>query len=249
MNLDNAPLWDAYARSRSDADRNRLVEAYLGFANAIGTKLWHRGGRRGDVDDFISWAVMGLMEAIATYKPGMGVPFRSYAQRRVAGYVIDELRRQEWVPRLAMERARRACAMADEQYKATGERMAADELRAMQAAESSGRATVHMGRTTPVMMLSASTPVGSGGKELADFLPSRDGYSARASEAIEVIGRPLSRQDRAILRLYYEDGLTMQEIGRMIGLSESRVSQVHSALIERLKNRPGLLELLLTHAA
>jgi RNA polymerase sigma factor (sigma-70 family) len=191
-------LWQAYERSRSVADRNALVEAYLWLVKALAIKMARNTpyGSLLDFYDFVSAGTIGLMRAIELYDRSKGVRFTTYAPLRIRGVMIDHVRDVDWAPRF--ERKKNANFPT-----VRGLDNARDRL---------GR-RVH--------------PIDSRTPKPADL--------ARRGEWIDDLPIAVTSQERAILKGYYEDNLTMAQVGRRLRLSESRVSQVHTELCLRIK--------------
>lgn len=206
-----------------------------------------------DADDLRQAATIALMDAIERFDPALGNKFETFCGLRLRGGIVDSLRRLDWVPRLVrvrsarVERARQRFGAEHGRAPTTGETAALLGCPVNVAAEFERDAV-------PPSLVSldrpcAGTQGGRGLRELdliADERADAPMTLAARRDLLRRIGRGFSRAERLVLALYYYDGLTMREIGEVLELSESRVSQMHTSIIKRLRSiRHELLEDLL----
>lgn len=211
---DHVELWEAYARTRSIDNRNRLAVFYQAFVSSLARALMATLPRNAllDQQDLEGYGQIGLLQALESFDPARGLKFETFATLRVRGAMLDGIRHIDWVPRL--ERSRKV--ENTPQFRSI-ERVAGDEARP------EGRRTI--------------------GQQIADY---RHGAPTAAAEACEWLeGLGLTPQERAIVEGYYGDELTMKQVGASLDLSESRVSQVHSLVMNRLRERWGTRRALL----
>lgn len=237
----DAELWRAYRRSRDPHLRERLIQEHLSLVKYAATWIAGRLPSHLRLDDLFSAGTIGFLGALEDYDPERGVEFRAYALPRIRGAIFDELRRLDCVPRRVRRRLRdieRAVDVLSQRLDRppTEEEIAA-ELR-MDIAEyhrvlgdgvtllslDAGSAGLH-GEGAPLETL--ENP-GSPNPLLALETKERRALLARAIDR-------LPERERQVLALYYYEGLTMQEAGRVLGITESRVSQIHSSAIIRLR--------------
>lgn len=237
-------VWRLYRRTRDLALRNTLMEHYLPLvrynAERIGAKLPDEV----ECDDLISAGIFGLMDAIDSFDLDRGVKFETYCAPRIRGAILDELRNLDWVPRLVRSRAHKVDHVWRELEfnlgRAPSEQEMADRLK-MPLADF----LKLLKEATAVTQTSLSRKFGEtdSHKEVAeiDILQDKRGRSplleAQRRDLRELMTRGLTRAERLILMLYYYEEMTMKEIGAALDLSESRVSQMHSAIISRLKQQ------------
>lgn len=202
-------LWREYRSERSDAARNRLVEFYLPHVRRIAERRWRKIPTGVvDVDELVAEGTMAVMQSLDRFDAGRGTRPSTFLSWRVNGAITDYLRHLDHVPRL------------DRQRLKAGEIDGVAELISLETvtAESSE------GRT----------------RTLADLLEDRSIHPFADRQAADEFYRELlrgcNRTERLIVLLYYREGLTMKEAAEHVGLSESRVSQLHSRLIERFRD-------------
>jgi RNA polymerase sigma factor for flagellar operon FliA len=218
-------LWQAYLVSGRNHDlRNRLVLRYSPLVKYVAGRI--RPGLPASVDmsDLLSDGVLGLMDAIDKFEPERGLQFQTYAVPRIRGAILDGLRATDWVPRAVrtkireIERAQatlesRLGHTPDDQELATEMAISVNELRDLYTKAS----------YTGVAYLDE---VGMG-EELAPTL-TLDTEDDEMRDALVQAIRTLSERDQIIVTLYYFEQLTLSEIGQVLGITESRVSQLHT---------------------
>jgi len=239
--------WRAFKAKPSDKLRNRLVEHYLYLVRFTAERLRAKLPDEVDVEDLMSAGVFGLVDAIDAFDLDRGVKFETYCAPRIRGAILDELRSMDWVPRLVRHRAARLDetrrALEAELGRTPTEEEVARRLRlAPEQFEKLRR------DASAVSLISLSQKFGEpdSDREVSeiDVVPDAQGRDpaaeAQRADIRELITNELSRAEQLIIVLYYYEQMTMKEIGATLDLSESRVSQMHSAIIARLREHLGI---------
>jgi len=241
---DLTDVWRAYKRSGERRVRNRLMEAYLPLVRYNADKIAVKLPDEVDNDDLMSAGIFGLMDAIDAFDPARGVKFETYCAPRIRGAILDELRSMDWVPRLVRSRAtqleRTSRQLEWSLGRAPTRREIADRLKL-----SPLEFAKLLRDATAVTQVSLSRRYGEtdSSKEVCeiDVVEDRRGRSPVAEilrkDLKELVTRGLTRAERLILILYYYEEMTMKEIGMTLDLSESRVSQMHSSILKRLREQ------------
>ena len=245
---DTQSLWREYRRDRDQGLRDRLVLTYAPLVKYVAGRLGSGLPAHVDENDLVSYGLLGLIGAIERYDPERDIKFETYAMARIKGSIIDELRAMDWVPRSVRARAReieRAIAELEKRLMRapTDEEIAAkvglteDEL---------AEALSEISRSSIAALDELWTVSSSGGDQIAliDTIedteaPDPQG-SLSATEMREAIGEAIARlpeREKLVVTLYYYEELTLREIGEVLGVTESRVSQLHTKAILRLKAR------------
>lgn len=237
-------LWGRYHKRRKGADRNLLVEHYRPLVEFHAQRVKARLPPEVELDDLVSSGVFGLVDAIEAFDPGRGVKFESYSTQRIRGAMFDELRKLDWVPRLVRVRASRLKTAGEELQRKLGREPTVKEL-----AKSLKLKVAEIERlqreTQPVGFISLSKKWFETDSfkdvEQVHLLVDRRGEDphgrSHGQDILRILLRSLNRQKRLLVIGYYWQGLTMKVIGEQLGLSESRVSQMHSQLIAELQRR------------
>lgn len=238
-------LWIEFKKNPQNQElRNRLIEIYLPLVKYNAERIWARLPEGVELDDLISAGVFGLMDAIDAFDLSRGVKFETYCVPRIRGAMLDELRTMDWVPRLVRSKA----SKLNEAYKALeaklGRQPSDSEL-----AEELGLTIDELEKmkieASAVNLISLNkkwyeTDSYKDVREI-DILEDKKGEDPtrriEKSDLMRLITKGLSRNERLILILYYYEELTMKEIGATLDLSESRVSQMHSAIVQRLQQQ------------
>jgi len=236
-------LWNRYKTSRDLDTRNRLVEHYLPLVRYTAERMSAKLPDEVEVDDLYSAGIFGLMSAVEGFNLERGYKFETYCAPRIRGAILDYLRSLDWVPRLVRSRShqldRALAALECRLGRAPTETEAAEHLR-MSADEY--HKLVRDAQAVALISLNKKW-FESENKDLreVDLLEDRNGRSPvkslQSADIKQLITRGLTRTERLILILYYYEEMTMKEIGATLDLSESRVSQMHSAIICRLKSQ------------
>ena len=242
--VDVAELWREFKEGPTTGLRNRLVERYLPLVKYNAERIWQRLPEGVDLDDLISAGVFGLMDAIDAFDLSRGVKFETYCVPRIRGAMLDELRTMDWVPRLVRSKATKV----EEARKALEAKHGRPPLPA-EMAEQLGIPLEEFqkmaGEANAVGLISLNkkwyeTDSYKDVREI-DILEDKKGEDPtnrlQRKDLMRMVTRGLNRNERLIIILYYYEELTMKEIGATLDLSESRVSQMHSAIIQRLQSQ------------
>ena len=235
-------IWDQFHKGHDDCYRNMLMEHYRDLVRYAAERLHSKLPDKVEVDDLISAGIFGLMDAIDAYDPERGVKFETYCAPRIKGSILDELRSMDWVPRLVRARAHQLSKAThalemhlgrkpDEQELAEELRMDTEEFTRLQ----------RDANAASLVSLSTKCGDGDGEKDVYEIDVIKDNRSedplleAQKRDLKNLLTKGLTRAERLIIVLYYYEEMTMKEIGATLDLSESRVSQMHSSIVARLK--------------
>ncbi|MHC4698564.1 MAG: FliA/WhiG family RNA polymerase sigma factor [Planctomycetota bacterium] len=241
---DLAKVWRMFKRSGERRWRNVLMESYFPIvkynAERIGAKLPDEV----DTEDLVSAGVFGLIDALQAFDLTRGVKFETYCAPRIRGAILDELRSMDWVPRLVRSRAGKLERVARELESILGRVPTEDEI-AERLDLPRNEFEKLMRDATAVMQISLSRKCNESdsNKDVCEIDVIEDKRGRNPVKEIQkrdikaLMMRGLTRAERLILVLYYYEEMTMREIGVTLDLSESRVSQMHSSILERLKTQ------------
>jgi RNA polymerase sigma factor for flagellar operon FliA len=239
--------WKTYRETGDHTCRERLVIAYVGLVKSVVGRMSVSRVPGAEYDDLVSSGILGLIDAIDRFDPDKGVKFEAYATTRIRGAVLDACRKNDWVPRSVRQTARRL----ERVYSAVENRLgrsatdveiademgiAVEELEKM-LREINGSYLVSLDETVPGVDDDDSITIADRIEDTTS--PAPDELAADAS-ALEVLTEAVCRlpeRERLVVSLYYNDGLTLREIGEVMGVTESRVSQLHTKAILRLRGR------------
>lgn len=240
--MDTQKAWSLYLDSRSQKYRNDLVVAYLPLVEKLARRMSKKLPSSVETEDLASCGVFGLMEAVSRYDPEHNVKFETFATVRIQGAMLDGLRKMDWAPRSARARAR----YLDE---AQGE-LAHELGREPDMAELADRlgwdkeeieAVLKEGSNTLVTLFLPYTETDGASVTLAETI-STDYDEQNAMLEVSVLRDRLTSaitslkdRERVVLVLYYFEDLKFTDIGNLLGVSESRVSQLHTDSVEKIR--------------
>lgn len=252
---DIAELWKKFRRisqekpstkqeSRRRELRNVLIEHFYEIVKFTAERMRVKLPAEVDVDDLMSAGLFGLMDAIDAFDPARGVKFETYCAQRVRGAIVDELRSMDWVPRLVRSRTAKVERVRRQIEMQTGCKPTDHEV-ASRLSVSSDEFSKLSKDSRPVGVVSLNrkffeTDSSRDVREIDvihDVRQRNPTELAQRDDLRQMLTQGLSRSERLILILYYEEEMTMKEIGATLDLSESRVSQMHSSILQRLKAR------------
>jgi len=239
-------LWLTYKKGATEPLRNRLMEKYFPLVKYNAERVWAKLPEGVDINDLISAGVFGLMDAIDAFDLERGVKFETYCVPRIRGAMLDELRTMDWVPRLVRSKASKMEAARKKVEAETG-RTPLDVEIAAKMELSIKEFEKHKNDASAVGLVSLNkkwyeTDSYKDVREI-DILEDSKGEDPtrgiQKRDLMKLVTKGLNRNERLIIILYYYEELTMKEIGNTLGLSESRVSQMHSSIVNRLKDQLG----------
>lgn len=238
---DAAPLWRIYLGGRSGMVRQQLVEHYGSLVHGVAGKLAVRLPASIELADLVQSGTFGLMEAVDRFDPWRAVRFDGYAAQRVRGAMLDELRSQDWVPRSVRARTREVERARETVALRTGCAPTDRELAAeLGVGMRELRHAVRPVHVVSAELLGQGGGFGYGAADLVDDTVPDPVVVAARQETIRELCAAVSKlgeRDQLVLRLYYVENRTLAEIGDMLGVTESRVCQLHGRVVSRLRGR------------
>ena len=238
-------LWQAFGEHRDQQLRDRLVLHYAPLVKYVAGRVGTGLPSHVEVSDLIQSGIFGLVDAIEKFEPERGLKFETYAMQRIRGAILDDLRAQDWVPRSVRSRARDV-ERALERLEAKYQRTATDAELAteLDLSVEDLRELFAQLQMTSVVALDDLIGFGSSTSSLAETLPDERAEDPIATlvdrdsrrQLAEAVER-LSERDRVVVTLYYFENLTLAEIGKVLGVTESRVCQLHTRAVLRLRSK------------
>lgn len=235
-------IWEQFHKTRDDYYRNLLMQHYRDLVKYCAERLHSKLPDKVELDDLTSAGIFGLMDAIDAFDPSRGVKFETYCAPRIRGSILDELRSMDWVPRLVRARAHQLAKATHSLEIHLGRKPDEEEL-----AEELDMDMEEFSRllrdANAASLVSLNTKCGDddGEKDVREIDVIKDQKSqdpileAQKRDLKNLLTKGLTRAERLIVVLYYYEEMTMKEIGATLDLSESRVSQMHSSIVARLK--------------
>jgi len=241
-------VWLEYKDNKSSTAREKLILHYSPLVKYVAGRLASTLPQTVDTADLISYGMFGLIDAIEKFDLSREIKFETYAMSRIKGAIIDELRAVDWVPRSVRHKAKeleRAFIALENKFK----RVPTDE----EVSEALGITIKELHKTikqlshTSVVALEELWSVGSDRDEKISLLDtiedttSKDPYEfLENSEVKKILSEAIENlpyREKTVVALYYYEGLTLREIGEILGVTESRISQLHTKAVLRLRGK------------
>jgi RNA polymerase sigma factor FliA len=237
-------LWARFKADGDEAARESLILLYSPLVKFVAGRMAVGLPRNVDQSDLVSYGVFGLIDAIDKFDPGRGFKFETYAINRIKGAILDELRALDWVPRSVRSRAREIeRSLVELEHRL--QRSPSDEELATHMSIDVEYLRTSLAEISSLGMVALDELVGpEGASSMSDLLPDPAGIGPEAAFQVEETRRILTDaitrlpdREKLVITLYYFEGLTLAEIGDVLGVTESRVCQIHAKSVLSLRNR------------
>ncbi|HZJ77026.1 MAG TPA: FliA/WhiG family RNA polymerase sigma factor [Oscillospiraceae bacterium] len=233
-------LWYNYKKNKDPQAKIKIIEHYIQLVKIIAGRLYTSYGTNIEYDDLVSYGIFGLIDAIEKFDLDRQVKFKTYAQIRIRGAIIDELRLLDWVPRSVRQRAKQV----DEAYNKLENQLG----RSASETEVANELGITVKELQNILMQTNSFNIVSLEETIFEnnIIPKQEqqGYSPEelicTKETYNILRKKIEQlpnREKQVISLYYYNNLTYKEIGAILGVSESRVSQLHSKAILGLKSK------------
>lgn len=238
-------LWENYGKTKSPEIREKLILEYAPLVKLVAGRLSMYLGYNVEYEDLVSYGIFGLIDAIDKFDSMKAVKFETYASLRIRGAILDQIRKMDWIPRTIRQKQKKIDSAMKEIEQDTG-RMATDEEIAKK-----------LGITDDDYLGWQSQMKITGLVSLDEFLESgteaipQQGNQHRFESPEEVIEKTelkktlelalelLTEKEKKVILLYYYEDLTLKEISNVLEVSESRISQLHTRALQKMKTRMG----------
>jgi RNA polymerase sigma factor for flagellar operon FliA len=243
MRRDGTPeqWWQRWFESRDPIARDRLIVHYSPLVKFVAGRVGAGLPSSVDSGDLVSHGIFGLIDAVERFDPERGVKFETFAVPRIRGAVFDGLRSLDWVPRSVRSRAREVEGAFSELEGRLGRAPTDEELAAhLKISRADFQKWLVSISSTTVGPLDRALLAGAEPRGLGGEVPESPSAMVEESEVRRLVKgevRKLPDREKLVLSLYYDEGLTLAEIGSVLGVTESRVSQIHTKAVLHLRSR------------
>ncbi|MCR5251172.1 MAG: FliA/WhiG family RNA polymerase sigma factor [Lachnospiraceae bacterium] len=238
-------LWEDYARVGSADLREKLILEYAPLVKLVAGRLSMYLGYNVEYDDLVSYGIFGLIDAIDKYDIRKGIKFETYASLRIRGAILDQIRKNDWIPRTVRQRQKQIDNAMKEIEASTGRPATDEELAtALGITDDELLEWQSQMKLTNVVSLNEFMESGSevaGDSTRASHYESPEEVMDKAElkemlmEALDL----LTEKERSVILFYYYEELTLKEIASILEVSESRISQLHTRALEKMRKRLG----------
>lgn len=246
MHEDEIRMWKKYKQTKSQSLREEIVKKYLYLVKYVAGRVAIGLPPNVEFNDLVSYGILGLFDAITKYDVSQGNKFETYAVSRIRGSIMDELRKLDWAPRLLRKKAREIEKKCKELEEKNGRMATDDELaRALRISTDELNSIYSDLNSTTFLSLDEVWQNDDGNKPISrlqtieDSLITNQFNYVHQNEVKDILARAieeLPEKEKLVIVLYYYENLTLREIGEILDVSESRVCQIHTKVVTRLRS-------------
>lgn len=243
--VDTDKLWAEYRKKPTQEIREQLILAYAQLVKLVAGRMSMYLGHNVEFDDLVSYGIFGLIDAIDKFDMEKNVKFETYASLRIRGAILDQIRKMDWIPRTVRQRQRMIDDAVKKVEMRTG-RNASDEELARELSISEEELLNWQSQLNITNVVSLNEFEETGPEPVMDAtnnshfaqpedVVEEEELKTKLAESLEV----LTEKERRVIELYYYEEMTLKEISRILEVSESRVSQLHTKAILKMKKVMG----------
>ncbi len=239
-------LWAEYARTKSPESREKIILEYAPLVKVVAGRLSMYLGYNVEYDDLVGYGIFGLIDAIDKFDPGKAVKFETYASLRIRGAILDQIRKMDWIPRTIRQKQKKINVAVKEIEEKTGRNATDNEIaKELGISDDEYLEWQCQMKVTNVMSLNEYIEQGtdvpqdrntpSKQFEQPEDVVEQGELKAMLAEALDL----LTEKERKVIVLYYYEELTLKEISNILEVSESRISQLHTKGLQKMKTKMG----------
>lgn len=239
--MNTEELWQKFSKTKDTNIKQKLIEKYIGLVKIVAGRMYNYYGSKIEYDDLVSFGVLGLIDSIERFDVNRNIKFETYAQIRIKGAIVDNIRKLDWVPRSLRKKS-----------KEIQKEMLILENK-LGRVPSNIELAEHLNISLKELEETLSDTVSFNVTSLEDLLANKGEYIIDDEKEINIPEKVFERKElkeilgdiidnlpinqKTVISLYYYEELTYKEIGKIMELSESRISQIHSKAILNIKNK------------
>lgn len=240
-------LWTEYDKSRTPELRGKIILEYAPLVKLVAGRLSMYLGYNVEYDDLVSYGIFGLIDAIDKYDYAKEVKFETYASLRIRGAILDQIRKMDWIPRTIRQKQKRIDAVCKDIETRLG-RSATDEEIASELGISDDEYLEWQSQMKITNVVSLNEYMEQGAEVPAEgnqFTTSRfdspeeNIEKEELKKVLEESLEQLTEKEKKVILLYYYEDLTLKEISNVLEVSESRISQLHTRALQKMKTKMG----------
>lgn len=238
-------LWESYCKSRTPQLREQIIIEYSQLVKLVAGRLSMYLGYNVEYEDLVSYGIFGLIDAIDKFDFDKNVKFETYASLRIRGAILDQIRKMDWIPRSVRQKQKKLEA-AYAKYETEKGRAATDEELAEELELSVEELYNWQGQTKVSNLVSLDEFVEQGSEMRMDTSanmhfeqPEKVVEKAELTRMISEALEQLTEKEKQVVLMYYYEDMTLKEISCVLSVSESRVSQLHTKALIKMKNNLG----------
>lgn len=238
-------LWEDYSKKRTPELQEKIIIEYAGLVKLVAGRLSMYLGYNVEYDDLVGYGTFGLIDAVDKFDYSKGVKFETYASLRIRGAILDQIRKMDWIPR-SIRQKQRKIDTAYQSLEIKYGRLASDEEVAKELEITVDELETWQNQTKVTNIVSLDEFMEQGAETkveqslTADFdPPDRIVEKQELKELLVKTLETLTEKEKKVIIFYYYEELTLKEISRILEVSESRISQLHTKALQKMKLRLG----------
>ena len=238
-------LWEMYQARRSPELREQIILEYAPLVKVVAGRLSMYLGYNVEYDDLVSYGVFGLIDAIDKFDTEKEVKFETYASLRIRGAILDQIRKMDWIPRTVRQKQKKIDEAIKRVEMQTG-KTALDEEVARELGVSDGELLEWQSQLKVTNLVSLNEFIEQGTEPVMDarhnshfIQPEEQVQETELKEKLKEAMELLTEKEKKVILLYYYEDLTLKEISRVLEVSESRISQLHTKALSKMQRTMG----------
>lgn len=237
-------LWDEYSKKHTPELREQIIMEYAGLVKIVAGRLSIYLGYNVEYDDLVGYGIFGLIDAIDKFDNEKGVKFETYASLRIRGAILDQIRKMDWIPRTLRQRQKKIDSAYQKLETASGREATEEELAAeLEISTEELENWQNQMKISGLISLDEYMEQGEGKVEIItseDYVqPERVIERGELKRILLETLKNLTEKEQKVILLYYYDELTLKEISKILEVSESRISQLHTKALQKMKKKLG----------
>lgn len=240
---DKEKLWESYQKNPSPEIREQIILEYAPLVRVVAGRLSMYLGYNVEYDDLVGYGIFGLIDAIDKFDAAKDVKFETYASLRIRGSILDQIRKMDWIPRTVRQKQKKLDEAIKRVEMRTGKN-ASDEDIAKEIGISDAELTNWQSQLKITNIVSLNEYVEQGSEPVMDAKhnthfaqPEEQIQENELKEVLKSTLELLTEKERKVIELYYYEELTLKEISKVLDVSESRVSQLHTKALMKMRKK------------
>ena len=238
-------LWETYQKNPSPEIREQIILGYAPLVKIVAGRLSMYLGYNVEYDDLVGYGIFGLIDAIDKFNAQKDVKFETYASLRIRGSILDQIRKMDWIPRTVRQKQKKLDEAIKRIEMKTGKN-ATDEELAAEVGITADELLIWQSQLKITNVVSLNEFVEQGREPIMDakgnshFIQPEDKIEENElKEVLKDTLETLTEKERKVIEFYYYEELTLKEISKILGVSESRISQLHTKALAKMRKRMG----------
>lgn len=238
-------LWESYQKNPSSELREQIILEYVPLVKVVAGRLSMYLGYNVEYDDLVGYGIFGLIDAIDKYDANKDVKFETYASLRIRGSILDHIRKMDWIPRTVRQKQKKLDEAVKRIEMRTGKNASEEEI-AQEMGISEDELIVWQSQLKITNVVSLNEYVEQGTEPVMDaknnshfIQPEEKIQENELKKVLKDTLEFLTEKERKVIELYYYEELTLKEISKVLSVSESRISQLHTKALLKMRKKMG----------